>query len=352
MTILATLIDNTFSMDTQTHEALKLIAENGRNVGARLGKHLGISRQAASSRLQKLVRQGLIEGVGSTRDRAYKLLPLHIASTTYPIPSINEDIVWRELVAPQVADLPENVRDIWHYGITEMVNNAIDHSGSPDMKVSVVRNALHTSAWVMDSGEGIFLKIQRALNLYDPRESIIELAKGKFTTDPDNHTGEGIFFSSRMFDAYEIRSGNLYFAHDDGEMDVLADYDASGPGTMVFMRIDNQSKRTTKEIFDQFSGSDDYTFDKTIVPVRLAIHEGEKLVSRSQAKRITMRFEKFKHVILDFEGVSEIGQAFADEIFRVFQASHPDILMAPTHMTDAVKDMVSRARSRDGKTAA
>jgi hypothetical protein len=79
----------------------------------------------------------------------------------------------------------------------------------------------------------------------------------------------------------------------------------------------------------------------------LAIHEGEKLVSRSQAKRLTMRFERFRHVILDFDGVSEIGQAFADEVFRVFQNAHPSIIMAPTHMTQAVADMVSRAKSKE-----
>ena len=83
------------------------------------------------------------------------------------------------------------------------------------------------------------------------------------------------------------------------------------------------------------------------MPVRLAAHEGEKLVSRSQAKRLTIRFERFRHVILDFSGVQEIGQAFADEVFRVFRAAHPDIIMVPVHMTAAVKGMVSRALSRE-----
>ena len=113
------------------------------------------------------------------------------------------------------------------------------------------------------------------------------------------------------------------------------------------MRLNNDSPRIMKEVFDQFSSPDQYTFDRTIVPVRLAIHEGEKLVSRSQAKRLTMRFERFRHVILDFNGVSEIGQAFADEVFRVFQIAHPNIAMAPVHMTKAVAEMVSRAQSKE-----
>ena len=78
-----------------------------------------------------------------------------------------------------------------------MVNNAIDHSGSVQVAVGLIRDALNTSVYIADEGEGIFLKIQRALNLYDPRKAILELAKGKLTTDPVNHTGEGIFFRPR-----------------------------------------------------------------------------------------------------------------------------------------------------------
>lgn len=332
-------------MDKDARFILKLIAQDGRHVAARLGEALGISRQAAGVRIAKLVMAGLIVPSGNTKARVLHLAELGRISATYPIAGLSEDIVWRELCAPVVADLPENVRDIWQYGITEMVNNAIDHSGSLRVNVGMSKTAMHTSAWISDRGEGIFLKIQRALNLYDPREAILELAKGKFTTDPANHTGEGIFFSSRMFDAFDIRSGNLHFRHDEGELDVLAESERADTGTLVLMRLGNDSPRIMREVFDQFAGPDEYTFDKTIVPVRLAIHEGEKLVSRSQAKRLTLRFEKFRHVILDFDGVNEIGQAFADEVFRVFQTAHPNTLMAPVHMTPAVAAMVSRARS-------
>lgn len=334
-------------MDRQQLETLRLIAKSGHNVGTRLSEQLGITRQAASGRLRRLVEHGLVEASGASRARIYRLKDLKNVSASYPIQGLSEDIVWRELCAPLVVDLPENVRNIWHYGITEMVNNAIDHSGSKMVTVGMTQTALHTTAWISDDGDGIFLKIQRALKLYDPRESILELAKGKFTTDPDNHTGEGIFFSSKMFDIYDIRSGNLHFMHDAGLLDMLAEREQLGHGTLVLMRLDNDSDRTSKEVFDRFAGPDEYTFDRTIVPVRLAAHEGEKLVSRSQAKRLTMRFERFRHVILDFEGVNEIGQAFADEVFRVFQTAHPNTLMVPQKMTKAVSEMVSRAKSRD-----
>lgn len=332
-------------MDKDIHFILELVAQDGRHVAARLGEALAISRQAANVRINKLVKAGLIVPAGNTKARVFHLAELARVGATYPIEGLSEDIVWRELCAPVVADLAENVRDIWHYGITEMVNNAIDHSSSREVSVGMTKTAVHTSAWISDRGEGIFLKIQRALKLYDPREAILELAKGKLTTDPAKHPGEGIFFSSRMFDAYDIRSGNLHFRHDDGELDVLAESGRADTGTLVLMRLDNDSPRILRDVFDQFAGPDEYTFDKTIVPVRLAIHEGEKLVSRSQAKRLTLRFEKFRHVILDFDGVNEIGQAFADEVFRVFRTAHPNTHMVPVHMTSAVEGMVKRARS-------
>ena len=63
-----------------------------------------------------------------------------------------------------------------------------------------------------------------------------------------------------------------------------------------------------------------------------------------QAKRLTLRFERFQTVVLDLAGIDEIGQGFADEVFRVFQAAHPGTALQPTHMTPAVATMVQRAR--------
>lgn len=336
----------TFIRGVMSETALfKLIADGSGNVAARLSEMLGISRQAASSKIARSVRSGLVSKEGAGRGVKYSLVESHRVSREFVRDGLSEDRVWKSLCYPVVADLPENVVSVWQYGLTEMINNAIDHSGSDVVSVSMVRNALYTQAWVADSGEGIFLKIAKALNLYDPRESILELAKGKLTTDPDNHSGEGIFFSSKVFDLFDIRSGSLHFMHDEGLDDILIERPKDAKGTLVVMRLANHSQRTTREVFDRFAAPDEYTFAKTIVPVRLAQHEGEKLVSRSQAKRLTMRFERFMSVILDFAGVEEIGQAFADEVFRVFQNAHPNTHLVPTNMTPPVANMVQRARA-------
>ncbi|WP_303903412.1 STAS-like domain-containing protein [Thiohalomonas denitrificans] len=326
--------------------ALQAIDQDGANVSARVAEAFDVSRQAASARLRAFKKKGLIESTGTGRGTRYHLCKLADDKQSYRIEGLSEDLVWDRQCAPVVRNLAENVRDMWHYGITEMVNNAIDHSGSEVVQVHIWRDALRTSAIVADEGEGIFHKIQHSLELLDPREAILELAKGKLTTDPERHSGEGIFFTSKMFDAFVITSRNLYFRHDaDEDLDILLEQSVDETGTTVFLQLSNDSGRKMKEVFDEFAAPEEYTFSKTVVPVRLAQHEGEKLVSRSQAKRLTARFEKFEHVVLDFEGVEEIGQAFADEVFRVFQRAHPGTLLAPMNMTEAVEDMVKRARA-------
>jgi hypothetical protein len=334
-----------FDKEAIQRRALELVAAGGHRVGSQLATEFGVSRQVANGYLQALVKDGLIDAQGSTQARVYTLKTLTDVEHTFPREGLEEDVVWRERLAPLVVDLPQNVRDIWHYGFTEMTNNAIDHSGSPTVRVGLRRNALFTDGWIEDAGEGIFLKIQRALNLYDPRESILELAKGKLTTAPSHHTGEGIFFTSRMMDGFDIQSGRLHFRHSAHAVDRLTDDAADKPGTRVMMRLTNDSRRKMEDVFNDFSNPEDYSFDKTEVPLRLAQHEGEKLVSRSQAKRVAHRFERFNRVVLDFTGIEEIGQAFADEIFRVFAASHPNIRLIPANTSPSVANMIRRALS-------
>ena len=332
-------------MDITDTLILRIIDSGEQHVTKTAASELGLSRQTIASRLGRMVDSHVIKAEGSGRGRRYELLPLFDVRKQYGLDGLDEGYLWTGDIAPLLFDLPSTVIDIWQYGVTEMVNNAIDHSEGQQVTVHVRRNALRTTVRVRDDGEGIFHRIQRLMGLYDPRESILELAKGKLTTDPARHSGEGVFFASRMFDRFYIHSRNLLFTHDDASADRLIDGSADMSGTTVFMMLANDSTRKIKSVFDEFAAPEEYTFAKTIVPVRLAQHEGEKLISRSQAKRLTLRFERFKTVVLDFAGVEEIGQAFADEVFRVFQSSHPDIEMTPINMTEGVRNMVTRAKN-------
>jgi hypothetical protein len=209
------------------------------------------------------------------------------------------------------------------------------------MLITFKQTAISTEITLLDNGEGIFRKIHTKHHLEDEKHAILELSKGKLTTDPDNHTGEGIFFASRMFDDFMILSSGVYFSHNPhtNEEWIIEDNQAEN-GTMVFMKLLNNTTRTDQEIFDQFAS---YQFTKTIVPVRLAIYGDEQLVSRSQAKRHKARVDRFKVVLLDFSRVETIGQAFADEVFRVFARRNTDIKRVHTNANEQVMRMIKRA---------
>ncbi|MDE2259532.1 MAG: DUF4325 domain-containing protein [Betaproteobacteria bacterium] len=309
--------------------------------------HFGITRQAVNVHLNKLMAESALTEAGKTRNRTYKLCPLVEWKGHYQMtPELAEDVIWRNDISIVLGQMPDNVMNIWHYGFTEMFNNAIDHSGSADINVHIKKTAASTEMVIWDNGIGIFKKIQSELNLLDERHAILELSKGKLTTDPNNHTGEGIFFSSRMFDNFDILSGGVYFLHKFAQKeDWILERDQFRNGTWVWMELHNHTARTAKKIFDQYSSGEDYGFNKTVVPVKLAQYGNDKLISRSQAKRLLARVELFKTVMLNFEGVDTIGQAFADEIFRIFTRTHPNIELIPYKTNSEVKRMIERAKA-------
>lgn len=160
---------------------------------------------------------------------------------------------------------------------------------------------------VEDNGIGIFKKIKNDLSLQDEHQSLLELAKGKFTSNPKEHSGEGIFFSCRACDLFLIHSGSLSYSLDPAsdigkfiETDQdLEDNDFSG--TLVLMAMNNNSSNSLKKVFDEyFSSYKDKTFCKTVVPVKLLRYKDEGIISSSQAKRLLARFDKFKYAVLDF----------------------------------------------------
>ncbi len=221
--------------------------------------------------------------------------------------TLTEDAVWDIDLKPFFIELNRNVRDIWYYGFTEMFNNALEHSDASEIVVYRRQTAVSTILVIKDNGLGIFQKIQTALGLHDARHAVLELAKGRFTSDPAHHSGQGIFFTSRIFDKFEILSGQVYFSHKWGkDADWILEYQGHQEGTAVVLTLHNQTPRTSKEVFDQFTTDEDYGFTKTIVPVSLAQID-ENLVSRSQAKRLLARVDQFRVVVLDFKNVEEIG---------------------------------------------
>jgi len=303
--------------------------------------HFQISKPTVLKYLSELVVEGLIEKKGSNRYPNYRLFTEEI-KLTYSNADLEEDIIWTKDISKKIKGINPNVKDICHYGFTEMVNNVIDHSGSKDLKIRIKQNYNEVIMYIYDTGIGIFNKIKKDLGLSETKHSILELAKGKFTSDPDNHTGEGIFFTSRIFDNFFIVSHLLtYIGMGNKDGWIFEDVEGDIPGTVVAMKINKKSTITIDRIFNEYADPDKIPgFHRTVIPVELMQHEGEALLSRSQAKRLIFRFDKFLEVVLDFKGVKQIGQAFADQIFRIFQRENPNVHLEAINTNESIKNMI------------
>jgi anti-sigma regulatory factor (Ser/Thr protein kinase) len=305
----------------------------------------GISRQAVHRVVRRLIDQRLIHASGQTRSRRYEPGPLREMVTELEVtPRLDEARVWAESVRPRLAGIPENVLAICQYGFTEMLNNVVDHSGSRTAAITVRKAPHGIELKVQDEGIGIFRKIQTECGLASEHEAILELTKGKLTTDPARHTGEGIFFTSRMFDDFAIGSGTVLLLCSAGGEDWSIETRKAAVGTFVTMRINLESPRAMQEVFERFaSARGSFDLDRTHLLVRLVDLEGRAPVSRSQAKRIVARLERFKEAVLDFAGVESVTPAFADEIFRVFALHHPEVRLMPVNDNEQVQQMILRA---------
>ncbi len=239
---------------------------------------------------------------------------------------------------PQINNLSENIQHIWSYAFSEMVNNVMDHSNAEIMHVIVAQNYLQTHVVIIDNGIGIFEKIKAHFSFSDLDEAICELFKGKLTTDTFHHSGEGIFFTSKMMDMFLIlSSGKIFTTSKYNNNDInIVNIDIPLSGTCVFMTLSNFTHKSAREVFDLYS-SEEGAFNKTRIPLKNIFDSAP--VSRSQAKRICNRLDNFQEVILDFDDISWMGQGFAHQLFVVYQNSHPQMKLTPINMNENVTSM-------------
>ncbi len=323
---------------------LRHAEHNPSGITAETMRKFSLSRPAVLHYINQAIGEGLLTAEGTTRARRYRLkniVELRFSIELFPE---TESAVWRCRVFPHLK-LPKNVLNICEHGFTEMLNNAIDHSEDKNAYIYISQNYASVEFFIIDRGIGIFEKIQKARGLQTPQEALLELSKGKLTTYPSRHAGEGIYFTSRMFDRFVIRSGRLSYQRlreEDDDWLIEMEERRSGfrKGTLVYMQISTDANWSTKEIFDKYQ-DDNLRFRKTHVPIALAREPGQQLVSRSQAKRILARLEQFTEVLLDFKGVDEIGQGFADEIFRIFPETHPEIPLIAINKSPAIDRMIA-----------
>ena len=258
---------------------------------------------------------------------------------------IAEDRVWQEISSthPAIAGLSKAARSVFQYAFTEMLNNAIDHSASVDVEVrfEAIENGLAFE--IVDQGRGALMNLRKALGLVSELEALQELSKGKLTTLPKGHSGEGIFFTSKVADVFVLESGRLRWTVDNLRDDVAIGTIPRRLGTRVRFEAALRPRRKLADVFAEYT--DDFQFHKTRIVVKLFTH-GTRFISRSEARRVLNRLEAFRDVILDFNKVEEVGQGFADEIFRVWPISHAGTEIKPVNMSKTIAFMIERARRR------
>lgn len=239
------------------------------------------------------------------------------------------------------SQLRPSVEAIVRYAFTEMLNNAIDHSEAHRCRIALRLDSGAASFEVRDAGIGLFHSIASKLNLEDEQAAMLELLKGKTTTMKERHTGEGLFFTSRVADRFLVRSHRIQVEWDRSRNDVFVSARRFLKGTEVRFLVRRGTRRRIEEVFEEFAPKEyDYQFGKTRVHVRLLQTD---YVSRSEAKRLLANLEKFREVVLDLTSVRSIGQGFADEVFRVFRASHPDVKILTEGANPAVAAMLRHA---------
>ena len=340
----------------------ELLAESGEFSSGELAHRAGLTRQGIQRHLRRLVAAGAIVRAGAGRGTRFKAAPgrgfpappasretpqeERLGGEVLPLEGLREDEVWRRMREgiEALRVLPGRAGSDLEYAFTEMVNNAIDHSGSGSVEIAWTRRGGRIAFEIRDHGIGAFEKVRAGFGLRDHLEALQELSKGRVTTAPDRHTGEGLFFASRVASRFELECNGLRWEVDNDRGDFSVRSVPPMAGTRVRFEIDPSSARDLLGIFNAHT-DDDRTFDRTTIVVRLFEREGT-FVSRSEARRLVHGLEKFRRVVLDFRGVEAVGQGFADEVFRVWARDHPGTEVVPVNMGAAVEFMVRRARPR------
>ena len=258
---------------------------------------------------------------------------------TVSISGLQEHEVWLEIALALKLDPQCGAADIIPMAFNEMLNNAIDHSEGSHTRIKFEASPTVWSFEIFDDGEGVYAKIMKEFKLENVLESVAELTKGKRTTAPKAHSGEGIFFTSKAVDIFELSSDGIQWTVNN----LLGDFSVGRvkdlKGTRVFCQLSVDTKRKYTEVFKEFTV--DHHFLRTRPTVKL-FETGMTFVSRSEARRLLKGLEKFNEIEMDFEKVNAVGQGFVDEIFRVWALENLDRKIIPINMNDAVSFMVNR----------
>lgn len=281
------------------------------------------------------VRAALAEVKGSQADGVVRW------KQSFPLAGLSEDFVWQKVRAKLGQHMQDGAADIMPFAFNEMLNNAIDHSEGSTVDITV---AVDSSSWkfvISDNGVGALAKVQNFFGLQSPLEAVGEFTKGKRTTAKNAHSGEGIFFTSKGVDIFELTANGVKWIVDNRIGEFTVEEVETAPGTTVTCMLESATTKRYVDVFEQFSV--DHNFVRTSPVVKL-FETGMSFLSRSEARRLMSGLENFELVTLDCDKVSAVGQGFVDEIFRVWASAHPEVEVKVINAVPAVEFMIARGR--------
>ncbi len=320
-----------------------LIERRGEVANRDVAAALRVSPATSHRILRALVTGGTLERHGRGPAARYCLRRIR---HRFRIAGLEEHTAWERVARDieRVRPLAANERESLQYAASEMINNAIDHSDGRTVEVSASFEAGGTTVvTIRDDGIGVFRRVCRDFGFASPEEAIVQLEKGKLTSDPSRHSGEGLFFTSTAVARFRLESQPVAWIVDNVGADTAIGPSAVRTGTLVNLTISPGRAPRLADVFRAHTDPKALRFMRTRTTVKLS-SLGPTLISRSEARRVVQRLTEFTHAVLDFSGVEVVGQGFCDEVFRVFARQHPEITLEPVGMNDTVAFMVARAR--------
>ena len=311
----------------------------------------GLTRQGLHRHLKKALASGLLRRIGRGRGTRYErgdhwTEEAREGSATFERTSstagLDESEISRAILEWLDGEIPSKTREVekvLDHAISTIVSNAIDHSGAPQVSATASLRDGAVDVVIEDAGMGVFERLRAGLGLDDHLHAIQELSKGRSTTAPEAHSGEGIFFTSKVVEQFELTANGLTWIVDNEIGDETVREADHRAGTRVALRVRVDTTVEVADVFRRFRT--DVAFDKTRCVIRLFEH-GTRFVARSQAKRLMANLERFRVVEFDFKGVEQVGQGFVDEVFRVWARRHPETELVPVNMGKAVEFIVRR----------
>jgi len=321
-----------------------LVDREGAVANRTVVRALGVSPATAHRLLRALVVARMLEVRGKGPAARYGF---RTVDRRFRLRGLEEDRAWQEIAEEigRIRPLAPREAQSLQYAAAEMINNAVDHSRGTRVQVTVSFGATgSTVTSISDDGVGVFRRVCDDFGFASPQDAIVQLEKGKLSSDPTRHSGEGLFFSSKAVARFRLESQSVAWVVDNLIGDSGIGVSPVRRGTRVVLEVVRGRTPPLEEIFRAYTDPHTMQFAKTRATIKLGAH-GRTLVSRSEARRLLEGIVKFTQVTMDFSGVEVVGQGFCDEVFRVFARAHPDIALEPVGMNDAVAFMVQRARA-------